>query len=50
MATRNALERLALAGLIKDTGHNYLAVIGRTADLAAQLVEPEMIKLTGLGG
>lgn len=46
---RNALERLALAGLIRDTGHNYLAVQGRQADMAAQLVEPEMIKLTGLG-
>lgn len=49
-AARNALERLALAGLIRDTGHNYLAVQGREADMAAQRVEPEMIKLTGLGG
>lgn len=48
-AARNALERLALAGLITDTGHNYLAVQGRQAEMAAQLVEPEMIKLTGLG-
>lgn len=48
-AARNALERLALAGLIRDTGHNYLAVEGRQADMAAQLVEPDMIKLTGLG-
>ena len=48
-AARNALERLALAGLITDTGHNYLAVEGRQVDMAAQLVEPEMIKLTGLG-
>ena len=48
-AARNALERLALAGLITDTGHNYLAVEGRQAEMAAQLVEPEMIKLTGLG-
>lgn len=49
-AVRNALERLALAGLITDTGHNYLVVESRHADMAAQLVEPEMIKLTGLGG
>lgn len=48
-AARNALERLALAELIRDTGHNYLAIQGRQADMAAQLVEPEMIKLTGLG-
>ncbi|WP_077047096.1 PIN domain-containing protein [Pseudomonas sp. KK4] len=48
-ASRNTLERLALAGLIKDTGHNYLAVEGPAADMAAQMVEPEMIKLTGLG-
>ena len=48
-AARNALERLALAGLITDTGHNYLVVEGRQAEMAAQLVEPEMIKLTGLG-
>lgn len=47
---RNALERLALAGLITDTGHNYLAVEGCPAEMAAQLVEPEMIKFTGLGG
>jgi hypothetical protein len=49
-AARNALERLALAGLMRDTGHNYLAVQSREADMAAQRVEPEMIKLTGLGG
>lgn len=48
-AARNALERLVLAGLITDTGHNYLAVEGRLAEMAAQLVEPEMIELTGLG-
>ena len=48
-AARNTLERMALAGLITDTGHNYLAVEGHQAEMAAQLVEPEMIKLTGLG-
>jgi hypothetical protein len=47
---RNALERLALAGVIRDTGHNYLAVEGRLTETAAKLVEPEMIKLTGFGG
>jgi hypothetical protein len=41
----NALERLALARLITDTGHNYLATSGRQAEMAAQLVESEMIKL-----
>lgn len=49
-AARNALERLALAGLISDTGHNYLVIEGRLAEMAGQLVEPEMIKLAGLGG
>jgi hypothetical protein len=47
-SARNALERLALVGLIRDTGHNYLAVAGPQADMAAQMVEPEMIKLIGL--
>lgn len=49
-AARNALERLALTGLITDTGHNYLAIDGRQGEMAAQLVEPEMIKLLGFGG
>lgn len=49
-AARNALERLALAGLIRDTGHNYLAVAGRLTEMAAQQIEPEIIKLTGLIG
>lgn len=49
-AARNALERLALAGLITDTGHNYLAVEGSLTEMAAQQVESEMIKLIGLGG
>lgn len=48
-AARNALERLAMGGLIQDTGHNYIAAEGRLAEVAALLVEPEMIKLTGLG-
>jgi hypothetical protein len=48
-AARNVLERLALAGMIRDTGNNYLRVEGVRAQRAAELVEKEMIKLTGLG-
>lgn len=48
-AARNALERLALAGLIQDTGNNYLAVAGDLLDLAMRQAEAEMIALTGLG-
>jgi hypothetical protein len=48
-AARNALERLALAEVIRDTGNNYLVVEGRLSDMAAQVVEPEMIKVIGLG-
>lgn len=47
---RNVLERLALAGMIRDTGNNYLCVDGVHSQQAAELVEEEMIKLTGLGG
>lgn len=49
-AARNVLERLALAGMIRDTGNNYLRVDGVHAQRAAELVEEEMIKLIGLGG
>lgn len=49
-AARNVLERLALAGMIRDTGNNYLRVDGVHAQRATELVEEEMIKLTGLGG
>lgn len=49
-AARNVLERLALAGMIRDTGSNYLRVDGAHAQRAAELVEEEMIKLTGFGG
>ena len=48
-AARNALERLALAGLIRDTGRNYLAVQGGLLSMAVQQAEAEMIELTGLG-
>lgn len=49
-AARNVLERLALAGMIRDTGNNYLSVDSVHAKRAAELVEEEMIDLTGLGG
>lgn len=49
-AVQNVLERLALAGMIRDTGNHYLRVDGVHAQRAAELVEEEMIKLTGLGG
>lgn len=39
---RNACERLALSGLITDTGNNLLPLPGRTSDLAAALVEDEV--------
>jgi hypothetical protein len=48
-AARNALERLALAGLIKDTGRNYLAVQGDLLSMAVQQAEAEMIELNGFG-
>ncbi|NML84296.1 PIN domain-containing protein [Polaromonas sp.] len=48
-AARNALERLALAGLIRDTGHNYLAVAGDLLNKAIQQAVPAMIALNGFG-
>lgn len=48
-AARNALDRLALAGLIRDTGHNYLAVQGDLLSMAVQQAEAEMIELNGFG-
>lgn len=42
---RNACDRLALAGLITDTGNNLLPVPGRTSDLTAALVEDEVAAL-----
>lgn len=41
----NALERLSLAELIKDTGNHYLLVGGHLADMAASQVEAELIEL-----
>ncbi len=49
-AARNVLERLALAGMIRDTGNNYLRIEGVHAQRAGELIEEEVIKLTGLGG
>jgi len=49
-AARNVLDRLALSGMIRETGHNYLRVDSLHAKRAAELAEEEMIKLTGLGG
>lgn len=48
-AARNSLERLALAGMIRDTGHNYLAVAGDLLNKAIQRAEPDMIALNGYG-
>lgn len=42
---RNACDRLALSGLITDTGNNLLPVPGRAADVAAALVEDEVAAL-----
>jgi hypothetical protein len=42
---RNVAERLVIAGLIRDTGNHYLPVDLAAADLAAAVVEPEMIEL-----
>lgn len=45
VVARNALDRLSLAELIKDSGNHYLAVDGRLAVLAASQVEMEVIAL-----
>lgn len=42
---RNAAERLAINGLIQDTGHTYIPKNRQACDLAAAEVEPLMIKL-----
>jgi hypothetical protein len=44
---RNAAERLAIEGLIKDTGNHYLPGNKEACDLAASRVEAEIIKLLG---
>ncbi|SFH91985.1 PIN domain-containing protein [Bradyrhizobium sp. cf659] len=42
---RNVAERLAIAGIIRDTGNHYLPSDVSAADLAAETVETEIIKL-----
>jgi hypothetical protein len=42
---RNAAERLAIAGLITDTGNHYLPGNKEATGLAAASIEPEIIKL-----
>lgn len=42
---KNASERLAIAGMITDTGNHFLATNKEAADLAAMSVESEIIKL-----
>ena len=46
---KNVCDRLALAGLIQDTGNNYLPVQGRVTEIAAELVEGEVIHLMRMG-
>jgi hypothetical protein len=43
--SRNAAERLVLSGLIQDTGHAYIPKNRQACELAAEEVEPLMIKL-----
>ena len=49
ITAKNVCDRLALAGLIQDTGNNYLPVQGRVAEIAAELVEGEVIRLMRMG-
>jgi hypothetical protein len=42
---RNVAERLAIAGIITDTGNHYLSGNKEAGELAAALVEPDIIKL-----
>jgi rRNA-processing protein FCF1 len=41
---QNIAQRLALAGIIKDTGNHYLSDKNEASEIAAALVEPEIIK------
>lgn len=47
---RNVAERLAIAGLITDTGNHYLLANKEAGDFAAKSVEPEIIKLLEAAG
>jgi len=42
---QNVAERLALAGVVQDTGHHYLVPDKRLAQLAVESVEDDIIKL-----
>jgi hypothetical protein len=42
---KNVAERLAIAGVIRDTGNHYLVKDRTVAELAAAAMEPEIIKL-----
>jgi hypothetical protein len=46
---RNAAERLAIAGVIQDTGHHYLITDKRLAPAAASVVEDDIITLLAEG-
>ena len=41
----NALQRLALHGLIRETAHHYLSISDRLSEMAAEVVEPDIIEL-----
>lgn len=47
---RNVAERLAIAGLITDTGNHYLLANREAGNPAAKLVEAEIIKLLEASG
>jgi predicted nucleic acid-binding protein len=42
---KHVAERLAITGLVTDTGNHYLSKNKEASDLAATIVEPEIIKL-----
>ena len=42
---KNVTERLAIAGVITDTGNHYLSKNKVASDLAATSIEPEIIQL-----
>ncbi len=44
-SAKNVAERLAIAGIMTDTGNHYLSQNKEASDLAATSVEPEIIKL-----
>jgi hypothetical protein len=42
---KNVIERLVIAGIIEDTGNHYLSPNKAASDLAANSIEPEIIRL-----